>query len=84
MKQPDWKDELKEYWVGLDVSKRTLDAALAERTSDFRVRHYGRCRGNPSRGPDPVSSLFWSGWMNTSPGEWRVLSWKQRDSIRLN
>jgi len=29
MKKTEWKDESREFWVELDVSKQTFDAALA-------------------------------------------------------
>ena len=46
MKETKWKDGSREHWVGLDVSKRTFDAAtdatLESLSSDAR-----RSRGVP-------------------------------------
>ena len=61
MKKTEWKEESREYWVGLDVSKRTFDAALAGPQQRF-----------PST---PLRALPWKTFPRTRPGVVSFLAW---------
>ena len=61
MKKTKWKDESTEYWVGLDVSKLTFDAALASSEQRF-----------PST---PVRALPWKSFPRTRQGVVTFLAW---------
>ena len=61
MKETKWKDESKEHWVGLDVSKATFDAALAAPDQRF-----------PST---PLRTLPWKAFPRTREGVEAFLAW---------
>ncbi len=61
MKETKWKDDSKEHWVGLDVSKATFDAALAAPDQRF-----------PST---PLRALPWKAFPRTREGVVAFLAW---------
>jgi len=61
MKRRKSKEESKEHWVGIDVSKATFDAAMAEPEQRF-----------PST---PIRALPWEEFPRTRRGVVKFLAW---------